>query len=136
MFQAEASLSASTDSAPVEFVPIPTADDVKSDLTRPTVDVSASHEPVSGSSRFEPASEDHVIKYESETDDVDDVEALKADENEEVKDESGDDDDDDDDDDEEDSNVCTVHTIADLQNVLKSQEDIQVSLLINSLPSN
>jgi hypothetical protein len=33
-----------------------------------------------------------------------------------------------DEDEEEDSNVCTIHTIADLQHVLKSQEDIQVSL--------
>ncbi len=31
-----------------------------------------------------------------------------------------------DDDDDENSNVCTVHTLSDLQNALKSEEDIQV----------
>jgi hypothetical protein len=31
-----------------------------------------------------------------------------------------------DDDDDADGNVCTVHTVADLQNALKSEEDIQV----------
>ena len=93
-------------------------DDAKTGLPRPMVSHSECPEAISESSRFEPASEEHVIKYESENDDGDDDDDdLKAAENGSGKDES---------DDEEDPNVCTVHTIADLQNVLKSQEDIQV----------
>ena len=93
-------------------------DDAKTGLPRPMVSHSECPEAISESSRFEPASEEHVIKYESENDDGDDDDDdLKAAESGSGKDES---------DDEEDPNVCTVHTIADLQNVLKSQEDIQV----------
>ena len=110
-FQTEAAISPSTGSASVCFEPM--NDDAKTGLPRPMVSHSECPEAISESSRFEPASEEHVIKYESENDDDD----LKAAENGSGKDES---------DDEEDPNVCTVHTIADLQNVLKSQEDIQV----------
>ena len=41
---------------------------------------------------------------------------------------------DDDDEDDENSNVCTVHTLSDLQNALKSEEDIQVRMSNTKIP--
>ena len=80
---------------------------------------------ISFDSALSDADQQHSIKYESDVDDEDQFEPSPRMKLEPgiVKDET---DDEEEENDDENSNVCTVHTVADLQNALKSEEDIQV----------